>query len=64
MINARNALDNTNGQLCLSQRSVALLTRQAEDLKEVRERLRLENDGLNNVVARKERLLQEVLSHS
>jgi hypothetical protein len=62
--NARNALENTKGQLRLSQRSVAQLTRQTEDLKEVRERLRLENEGLNNVVSRKERLLQEVLSHS
>lgn len=36
------------------------MTRQIEDLKEGRDRLRLENEGLNNVVARKERLLQEV----
>lgn len=64
VINARNALENTKAQLRLSQRSVAQLTRQTEDLKEVRERLRLENEGLNNVVARKERLLQEVLSPS
>src|SRR6266702_967964 len=62
VINARNALENTKAQLRLSQRSVAQLTRQTEDLKEVRERLRLENEGLNNVVARKERLLQEVCS--
>ncbi len=60
VINARNALENTKAQLRLSQRSVATLTRQTEDLKEGRERLRLENEGLNNVVARKERLLQEV----
>lgn len=60
VINARNALENTKAQLRLSQRSVAQLTRQTEDLKEGRERLRLENEGLNNVVARKERLLQEV----
>ena len=60
MINARNALENTKAQLRVSQRSVAQLTRQTEDLKEGRERLRLENEGLNNVVARKERLLQEV----
>jgi len=59
-INARNALENTKSQLRLSQRTVAQLTRQTEDLKEGRERLRLENEGLNNVVARKERLLQEV----
>lgn len=60
VLNAKNALENTKGQLRLSQRQVSQLTRQTEDLKEVRERLRLENEGLNNVVARKERLLQEV----
>ena len=60
VINARTALENTKAQLRVSQRSVAQLTRQTEDLKEGRERLRLENEGLNNVVARKERLLQEV----
>jgi hypothetical protein len=60
VVNARNALENTKTQLRLSQRSVAQLTRLTEDLKEGRERLRLENEGLNAVVARKERLLQEV----
>ena len=60
-MNARNALENTKAQLRMSQRTVASLTRQTEDLKEARERLRLENEGLNNVVARKERLLQEVI---
>ena len=60
VVNAKNALENTKTQLRLSQRTVAQLTRQTEDLKDGRERLRLENEGLNNVVARKERLLQEV----
>ncbi|KAG6381728.1 hypothetical protein JVT61DRAFT_332 [Boletus reticuloceps] len=64
VINARHALENTKAQLRLSQRTVAQLTRQTEDLKEGRERLRLENEGLNNVVARKERLLQEVLERA
>lgn len=64
VINARTALENTKAQLRLSQRTVAQLTRQTEDLKEGRERLRLENEGLNNVVARKERLLQEVLERA
>ncbi|KAH9479196.1 hypothetical protein JR316_0007782 [Psilocybe cubensis] len=64
VVNARNALENTKAQLRLAQRSVAQLTRQTEDLKEGRERLRLENEGLNNVVARKERLLQEVLERA
>ncbi|KIJ55301.1 hypothetical protein M422DRAFT_199441 [Sphaerobolus stellatus SS14] len=61
---SRTALDNAKAQLRLSQRTVAQLTRQNEDLKEGRERLRLENEGLNNVVARKERLLQEVLERA
>ncbi|EKM81625.1 hypothetical protein AGABI1DRAFT_69955 [Agaricus bisporus var. burnettii JB137-S8] len=64
VINARNALENTKSQLRLSQRTVASLTRKVEDLKEVEERLRIENEGLNNVVARKERLLQEVLERA
>ena len=58
--NAKNALENTRVQLRLSQRTVAQLTRQTEDLKDGKERLKLENEGLNNVLARKERLLQEV----
>ncbi|EGN96992.1 hypothetical protein SERLA73DRAFT_185255 [Serpula lacrymans var. lacrymans S7.3] len=62
--NAKHALENTKGQLRVSQRTVAQLTRQTEDLKESRERLRLENEGLNNVVARKERLLQELLERA
>ncbi|KAF7308973.1 hypothetical protein MKEN_01098000 [Mycena kentingensis (nom. inval.)] len=64
VLNARTALENAKSQLRVSQRSVAQLTRQTEDLKEARERLRLENEGLNNVVARKERLLQEVLERA
>ncbi|EMD39239.1 hypothetical protein CERSUDRAFT_112900 [Gelatoporia subvermispora B] len=61
---ARGALENTRAQLRVSQRQVSQLTRLTEDLKDVRERLRLENEGLNNVVARKERLLQEVLDRA
>jgi len=64
VMNAKTALENTKAQLRVSQRQVSQLTRQTEDLKEVRERLRLENEGLNNVVARKERLLQEVLERA
>lgn len=64
ILNTKNKLDDTKHQLRQSQRQVSQLTRQTEDLKEARERLRLENEGLNNVVARKERLLQEVRSFS
>ncbi|CCA71886.1 hypothetical protein PIIN_05821 [Serendipita indica DSM 11827] len=59
VVHARQALENTRSQLRLAQRSVAQLTRQNEDLKDSRERLRLQNENLNSVVARKERLLQE-----
>ena len=34
------------------------LTRQSEDLKETKERMKVEVEGLNNVISRKERLLQ------
>ncbi|GBE89524.1 hypothetical protein SCP_1601860 [Sparassis crispa] len=64
VLNAKTALENTKAQLRISQRQVSQLTRQTEDLKEVRERLRMENEGLNNVVARKERLLQETLERA
>ena len=40
------------------------MTRANEDLKDGRERLRLQNESLNNVVARKERLLQEMLERA
>ncbi|EJU03752.1 hypothetical protein DACRYDRAFT_105908 [Dacryopinax primogenitus] len=62
--NARNALENTKNQLRTSQRQVAQLTRQNEDLKDGRERMRIEIENLNNVVARKERLLQELLERA
>ncbi|KAF9645889.1 hypothetical protein BDM02DRAFT_3100708, partial [Thelephora ganbajun] len=64
ILSTRNKLDDTKHQLRQSQRQVSQLTRQTEDLKEARERLRLENEGLNNVVARKERLLQELLERA
>ncbi|KAG8835566.1 hypothetical protein FRC17_002486 [Serendipita sp. 399] len=64
VMHARQALENTRSQLRLAQRSVAQLTRQNEDLKDGRERLRLQNENLNNVVSRKERLLQEVLERA
>ncbi|KZW00045.1 hypothetical protein EXIGLDRAFT_762142 [Exidia glandulosa HHB12029] len=64
MLIARSTLDNTKSQLRQSQRAVAALTRQTEDLKEGRERHRLEIEQLNNVITRKERLLQEVLERA
>ncbi|CEL62004.1 hypothetical protein RSOLAG1IB_04755 [Rhizoctonia solani AG-1 IB] len=58
-LQVKSVLENTKSQLRSSQRTIAQLTRQTEDLKDGRERLRIENESLNNVVTRKERLLQE-----
>ncbi|KAG8696783.1 hypothetical protein FRC09_008268, partial [Ceratobasidium sp. 395] len=63
-IQVKSVLENTKSQLRSSQRTIAQLTRQTEDLKDGRERLRLENESLNNVVSRKERLLQELLERA
>lgn len=63
-IQVKSVLENTKSQLRASQRTIAQLTRQTEDLKDGRERLRLENESLNNVVTRKERLLQELLERA
>ncbi|KAG9104251.1 hypothetical protein FRC06_004235 [Ceratobasidium sp. 370] len=63
-LQVKSVLENTKSQLRASQRTIAQLTRQTEDLKDGRERLRLENESLNNVVSRKERLLQELLERA
>ncbi|KAG8744975.1 hypothetical protein FRC10_009083 [Ceratobasidium sp. 414] len=63
-LQVKSVLENTKSQLRSSQRTIAQLTRQTEDLKDGRERLRLENESLNNVVSRKERLLQELLDRA
>lgn len=63
-LQVKSVLENTKSQLRSSQRTIAQLTRQTEDLKDGRERLRLENESLNNVVTRKERLLQELLERA
>lgn len=60
----RQHLDRVKAELRASQRLVAQLTRQNEDLKETKERMRAENDSLGVVISRKERLLSEVLERA
>ena len=60
----RQHLDRVKAELRASQRLVAQLTRQNEDLKETKERMRTENDSLGVVISRKERLLSEVLERA
>ncbi|GAA6043800.1 hypothetical protein JCM8097_007716 [Rhodosporidiobolus ruineniae] len=64
LLQARSALEATRGQLRLSQRAVETLGRQTEDLKETKERLSLEIDGLNRQITRKERLQEEALGRA
>ncbi|GAA6020912.1 hypothetical protein JCM10207_003185 [Rhodosporidiobolus poonsookiae] len=64
LLQARTALESTRGQLRLSQRAVEFLGRQSEDLKETKERLTNEIDGLNRQITRKERLQEEALGRA
>ncbi|GAA5914702.1 hypothetical protein JCM8208_000417 [Rhodotorula glutinis] len=64
LLQARTALESTRGQLRLSQRAVEFLGRQNEDLKETKDRLASEIDGLNRQLARKERLQDEALTRA
>ncbi|KAJ9109909.1 hypothetical protein QFC19_001889 [Naganishia cerealis] len=60
----RQHLDRVKAELRASQRLVAQLTRQNEDLKDTKERMRAENDSLGVMISRKERLLSEVLERA
>nr|XP_018267413.1 uncharacterized protein I303_01399 [Kwoniella dejecticola CBS 10117]OBR89571.1 hypothetical protein I303_01399 [Kwoniella dejecticola CBS 10117] len=64
LINTKGHLERVKQEVRSAQRVIGSLTRQTEDLKETRERMRVECEGLNNVIARKERLLQEVLERA
>ncbi|WWC86491.1 uncharacterized protein L201_001368 [Kwoniella dendrophila CBS 6074] len=64
LINTKGHLERVKQEVRSAQRVIGSLTRQTEDLKETRERMRVECEGLNNVISRKERLLQEVLERA
>ncbi|WVQ76989.1 hypothetical protein IAR50_006668 [Cryptococcus sp. DSM 104548] len=64
LLNTKTHLERVKSEVRAGQRRVEQLTRQKEDLQETKERMRVENEGLNNVIARKERLLQEVLERA
>ncbi|KAL8280937.1 hypothetical protein RQP46_006616 [Phenoliferia psychrophenolica] len=59
-----SALDTARQQLRVSQRAVEFLTRQNEDLKESKERLSSENEGLSKTISRKERLQEEAVGRA
>lgn len=56
--------ERMRSELTVQKKLVASLQTANEDLKSTRERNRAEIDSLNNVIARKERLLQEVLERA
>ncbi|WVQ82513.1 hypothetical protein IAT38_004642 [Cryptococcus sp. DSM 104549] len=64
LVNSKGHVERLKQEMRASQRRVEQLTRQKEDLQETKERMRVECEGLNNVIARKERLLQEVLERA
>ncbi|KAG8715975.1 hypothetical protein FRC11_012120 [Ceratobasidium sp. 423] len=61
-LQVKSVLENTKSQLRSSQRTIAQLTRQTEDLKDGRERLRIENESLNNTADRARKAEAEVLT--
>jgi hypothetical protein len=61
---SKAALEGTKAQLRLSQRAVEYLGRQTDNLKDGRERLRLENESLARTLARKERSLEEAMTRA
>ncbi|ADV25525.1 uveal autoantigen with coiled-coil domains and ankyrin repeats protein [Cryptococcus gattii E566] len=64
LLSVKSHLERVKTEVRAGQRRVEQLTRQKEDLQETKERMRVENGSLNNVIARKERLLQEVLERA
>ncbi|ORX37364.1 hypothetical protein BD324DRAFT_625854 [Kockovaella imperatae] len=64
LINTKGHVEKLKQEMRSNQRLIGSLTRQNEDLKETKERMRVEVEGLNNVISRKERLLQEVLERA
>ncbi|XAO27200.1 hypothetical protein I312_106042 [Cryptococcus bacillisporus CA1280] len=64
LLSVKSHLERVKTEVRAGQRRVEQLTRQKEDLRETKERMRVENGSLNNVIARKERLLQEVLERA
>lgn len=64
LTNSRTQLEHTRTQLRASARAVESLTRQIEDLKEGKERSRLELQGMSTTLTRRERMLEETLSRA
>lgn len=64
LLSVKSHLERVKAEVRAGQRRVEQLTRQKEGLQETKERMRVENDSLNNVIARKERLLQEILERA
>lgn len=64
LTNSRTQLEHTRTQLRASARAVESLTRQIEDLKEGKERSRLELQGMSTTLIRRERMLEETLARA
>lgn len=64
LTNSRAQLNSTRMQLRATARAVESLTRQLEDLKEGKERQRIEIQGLQTTLTRRERMLDETLARA
>ncbi|KAM0752366.1 hypothetical protein T439DRAFT_324444 [Meredithblackwellia eburnea MCA 4105] len=59
-----SALDTARQQLRNSQKAVEVLSRQNDDLKDAKERLSADYEGLNKMISRKERLTEEAVGRA
>ncbi|KAG7530611.1 hypothetical protein FFLO_04913 [Filobasidium floriforme] len=64
VVNQKSSGDRAREELRLSQRVIGQLTRQNDDLRETKERLRAELEGMNKQMDRKQKLLSEVLERA
>jgi FtsZ-binding cell division protein ZapB len=59
---SKSHLDRVKQEVRNCRREIGTLTRRSEDLRETRDRMRGEIEALNNVIARKERMVAGELS--
>ncbi|CAK9784623.1 unnamed protein product [Cutaneotrichosporon oleaginosum] len=60
----KSHLDRVKQEVRNCRREIGTLTRRSEDLRETRDRMRGEVEALNNVIARKERMMADVLARA
>ncbi|EJT48801.1 hypothetical protein A1Q2_08110 [Trichosporon asahii var. asahii CBS 8904] len=64
LAHTKQHLERAKTEVRNCRREIGTLTRRSEDLRETRDRMRGEAETLNNVIARKERMISEILARA